>query len=221
MWYAQTPRRRLGQMILDATIVGWTLVWVWFGVWVHHLIVALALPALRMNKAGSGFMTLMQDTAARVRDVPLAGDALQQAFLGMSSTGGDVAGAGWEFAQRIERLGIALGIATSAGPILLAVVPWLVVRITFYRRAAAASRFIDDEADLDLFALRALANQPMPKLAAISDDPVRDWRAGDATVVRRLASLDLRSRGLTVPKRVAPAAPVGGGTSGGATSTDA
>ena len=93
---------------------------------------------------------------------------------------GDVAGAGWEFAQRIERLGIALGIATSAGPILLAVVPWLVVRITFYRRAAAASRFIDDEADLDLFALRALANQPMPKLAAISDDPVRDWRAGGA-----------------------------------------
>lgn len=57
----------------------------------------------------------------------------------------------------------------------------------------------------------------MPKLAAISDDPVRDWRAGDATVVRRLASLELRSRGLTVPKRVAPAAPVGGGTSGGAT----
>lgn len=218
MWYAQTPRRRLGQMILDVTIVAWTLVWVWFGVWVHHLIVGLAGPALRMNKAGSGFMTSMQDTAARVRDVPIAGDALEHAFLGMSSTGGDVAGAGWEFAQRIERLGIALGIATAAGPILLAVVPWLAVRITFYKRAAAASRFIDDDADLDLFALRALANQPMPKLAAISDDPVRDWRAGDATVVRRLANLELRSRGLSLPSRMARAT---AGGDGGSTAADA
>ncbi|MDO5712008.1 MAG: hypothetical protein Q4P32_09765 [Micrococcales bacterium] len=203
MWYAQTPRRRLGQMILDVTIVTWTLVWVWFGAWVNDLIVGLAQPALRINKAGSGFTTTMLDTAARVRDVPIAGDALEKAFLGMSSTGGDVAGAGWDFAQRIQRLGLALGIATSAAPILLVVVPWLVVRIGFYRRAAAASHFIDADPDLDLFALRALANQPMPKLAAISDDPVGDWRAGDIAVVRRLANLELRSRGLKLPAELA------------------
>ena len=42
--------------------------------------------------------------------------------------------------------------------------------------------------DLDLFALRAMANQPMHVLAAISDDPVRAWRSGDRRVIDALAA---------------------------------
>ena len=64
---------------------------------------------------------------------------------------------------------------------------------------SAGQRFIDESADLDLFALRAMANQPMHKLARVSPDPVRDWRSGDPDVVRALALLELRDGGLTPP----------------------
>ena len=72
-------------------------------------------------------------------------------------------------------------------------------RTPWAREATAGQRFIDESADLDLFALRAMANQPMHRLARVSDDPVRDWREGDAEVVRALALLELGDAGLTPP----------------------
>ena len=62
---------------------------------------------------------------------------------------------------------------------------------------------MDGPADLDLFALRAMAHQPVHRLAAVSDDPVRAWRDGDAAVVRALALLELEEAGLTPPPPVA------------------
>ena len=56
-------------------------------------------------------------------------------------------------------------------PILIVVAFWFALRLRFVRRAGAAQQFIDAAPDLDLFALRAMANQPMPRLARISDDP--------------------------------------------------
>ena len=53
--------------------------------------------------------------------------------------------------------------------------------------------------DLDLFALRAMANQPMPRLAAVSDDPAGAWRRGDDEVIHALALLELREVGLRPP----------------------
>jgi hypothetical protein len=69
-------------------------------------------------------------------------------------------------------------------------------RAAFVRRASAGRRLVDSAADLDLFALRALAHQPLHRLAAISDDPARAWRERDRTVVARLAALELRDAGL-------------------------
>ena len=67
------------------------------------------------------------------------------------------------------------------------------------RRATAAQRFIDAEPDLDLFALRAMANQPMPRLAKVSDDPAGAWRRGDLDVIHALALLELKDSGLRPP----------------------
>ena len=66
-------------------------------------------------------------------------------------------------------------------------------RVRFVLQASAGSevhRLVT--ADLELFALRAMANQPMHRLARVSADPVRAWREGDPDVVRRLAMLELR-----------------------------
>ena len=77
---------------------------------------------------------------------------------------------------------------------------WSVLRIRFIRQASAAQGLIDDAADLDLFALRALARQPMPRLARISADPGGAWRRGEPDVIYRLAVLELRDAGLHPPK---------------------
>jgi hypothetical protein len=74
------------------------------------------------------------------------------------------------------------------------------------RRAAAGRALIDSAADLDLFALRALAHQPLHRLAVISDDPAAAWRERDPATVRRLAALELASVGLR-PERLPGAAP--------------
>jgi len=92
-----------------------------------------------------------------------------------------------------------LGLVTAGLPILFAVLIWLPRRIRFSRRATAAQRFVDSAADLRLFALRAMANQPMHRLAAISHDPVAAWRDNEEKVVARLAALELRSTGLRPP----------------------
>ena len=85
-------------------------------------------------------------------------------------------------------------------PVLVSLLGYLPRRWRFVREATAGQRFIDSSADLDLFALRAMAHQPMHLLARVSDDPVRAWRDGRPDVVRALALLELRDAGLTAPR---------------------
>jgi len=99
----------------------------------------------------------------------------------------------------VHRLSWALGISLAVIPILCVGVFFLPLRWRFVREATASARFIDAAEDLDLFALRALARQPMYVLAKISDDPAGAWRARDPEVVTALARLELRDAGLAVP----------------------
>jgi len=48
----------------------------------------------------------------------------------------------------------------------------------------------------ELLALRALTSRTTVELSAVSDDPLGDWRRGDADVVAALATLELRNSGL-------------------------
>ena len=89
--------------------------------------------------------------------------------------------------------------STALVPILIVGLFWFALRLRFARRASAAQRFIDAAPDLDLFALRAMAKQPMPRLAAVSDDPAGAWRRGDDEIIRALALLELREVGLRPP----------------------
>ena len=87
----------------------------------------------------------------------------------------------------------------AAIPIATLAAIWLPLRVRFVRRINASQRFIDSAADLELFAVRALAHQPIAALAAIDPDPVARWRAGDPAVIRALAQLELRDEGLHAP----------------------
>jgi hypothetical protein len=102
----------------------------------------------------------------------------------------------------VHRLAWVLGIAIATIPILTVGVFFLPVRWRFAREASAGARFVDAAEDLDLFALRALARQPMHVLAKVSDDPSGAWRARDREVVTALAALELRDCGLSLPTRL-------------------
>jgi hypothetical protein len=77
---------------------------------------------------------------------------------------------------------------------------WLPRRVAWAREAGAASRLRMDGADLELFAIRAVANRPLRELRRVSDDPAGALRAGEHEA---LADLELRALGLRARPRKA------------------
>jgi len=197
--YADLPARRTVQLLTDVFILCWIGAWAWVGRLVHESVLALRSPADALVNAGGSFGQSMTGAGQQLGKVPAIGDDLQKPFQSAAGTGNDIAQIGRDLGIAVDRLALILGLVTALTPILLVVGIWLLTRVRFTRRASAAQRFVDADADLDLFALRAMARQPMHKLAGISDDPAGAWRNRDAGVVRQLALLELRSSGLRPP----------------------
>lgn len=184
----------------DLGLVLWCVLWTLAGRAVHGLVMGLAEPARRLQEAATQFGTAATDAGTAVSQVPFAGDDLQGAFGRLAAVAAEADAAGVQFGTTVTHLALALGLAVALAPILGLGIPCVLSRVRFARRASAAARFLDSEDDLDLFALRALSNQPLPRLAAISNDPVTAWRHGDREIIASLAALELRSVGLRPPR---------------------
>ncbi|OAB87008.1 hypothetical protein AWH69_11525 [Janibacter melonis] len=198
--YADLPARRTAQVVSDLLMIAWVWGWVWAGRTVHDVTMRLAEPGRRLEGAGSGFREKMTSAGNGVDDLPLVDDKVATPFREAAGAGTDIESAGRDLVDAVERLSTALGLVTAVVPIVLVLLVWGTLRYRFVRHATAAQRFMDSDADLDLFALRAMAGQPMPRLAAISPDPVGAWRRRDPDVVRALALLELRDAGLRPPR---------------------
>jgi len=74
--------------------------------------------------------------------------------------------------------------------------PWLFLRIQFFRRKWTVIALAQTPAGEQLLALRALANRPLRKLTEVDGDPVGAWRREEPAAVRGLAALELRSAGV-------------------------
>ena len=199
--YSDLPVRRTRQVLADLLVVAWVVLWVWVGRVVHDAVAVLAGPGRELAEAGSSFRGTMTSAGDSVDDLPLLDDRIAGPFRTAAEAGSGIENAGNSFADAVETAAVVLGVVTALVPIVLVVLWWLVVRVRFARRAGAAQRFVDGAPDLDLFALRAMANQPMERLARISSDPAGSWRRGDADVVRALAVLELRECGIKAPPR--------------------
>lgn len=197
--YADTPARRTRQVASDAWMLLWVLAWIWVGVKVDDLVMNLAAPGRRIAEAGTGLEGGLQDAGDRVASVPLVPDGVRTPFERASGAGASLRSAGTAQVSAVDTLATFLGVIIAVMPIIILLVIWLPIRVRFVRRAAGAQRFIDGAPDLDLFALRALARQPMTELARVHDDPAGAWRAKDPTVVRALATLELKEAGLLPP----------------------
>ena len=197
--YAQTPWRRARQLLGDLLVLGWVVLWVRVGQWVYDVVGLLAAPGRTLEAAGSSLAESLTSAGDTVARVPLVGDDVRAPFTAAGGAADSIAHAGVEVQEGVHQMALLLGLTVAAIPILLVAGVWLVVRARFVSRARAAGRILDSAADLDLFALRALATQPVRALARVSDDPANAWRRRDPEVVRSLAALELRSLGLREP----------------------
>jgi hypothetical protein len=203
--YADLPGRRTAQILADLGMLVWVCAWAWVGRLVHDTTMALAAPGHQLESAGSGFREQMAGAGDAVRDVPLVGDKVAEPFRRAGGAGTTIERAGTDLVDAVTHLANILGWVTALVPIIVVGLVWVLLRGRFVRRATAAQRFIDAAADLDLFALRAMARQPMRRLAAVSPDPTGAWRRGDQATIRSLALLELRDSGLR-PQSLSPTA---------------
>ncbi|RYU11481.1 hypothetical protein [Nocardioides iriomotensis] len=205
--YADAPGRQARQVIGDLLLVLWVALWVRLATVVRDATLALAAPGEQIEDAGNGLAGKLRDAGATVGDLPLVGDQARAPFDGAGSAADKIAAAGAAQVEAVHTLAFWLSLAVGAIPILIVLAVYVPLRWRFVRQATAGRRFIDASADLDLFALRAMSNQPMHRIARISDDPVRAWRDGDPEVVRALAALELRDTGLGLPRLERPSRP--------------
>lgn len=199
--YADTAGRRTFQVVVDLLFVCWLVAWVWIGLAVHDGTTALAAPGRQTDESATAMAGQLRDAGGRLDDVPLIGDEVATPFDKAADASDGLAEAGRSSVRAVERLALVLGLSIALIPILVVTAFYLPGRVRFVREATAGLRFIDSADDLDLFALRALTNQPMRVLARISDDPAGDWRRRDQAVVARLAELELKDVGLR-PRRM-------------------
>ena len=204
--YADLTGRRTLQILSDVGVLAWVALWAWVGRAVHDATTRLAAPGYTLQGAGSGFRDQMARAGQSVSDVPLVGDSLAEPFQRAGNAGTSIEQAGKDLVSAVDSLALLLGWVTALVPIVLVVFVWAVLRGRFIRRATAAQRFIDEAADLDLFALRAMARQPMSRLARVCDDPDGAWRRSDTEMIRALAVLELRDSGLRPPPATVPVA---------------
>ncbi len=197
--YADLPARRRGQVLADLLMVAWILLWAKVGHAVHDSALSLAEPGHRLQDAGSSFRERLKTAGEGVDDLPLLDDRVAEPFRDAAGAGTSIEDAGRDLVDAVERLATTLGWVTALTPVLIVGAFWLAARLRFVRRATAAQSLVDSVDDLDLFALRAMANQPLQRLARISPDPAGAWRRGDTETIRELAGLELAACGLRPP----------------------
>ena len=197
--YAKRPAKMIGQLVGDGFVVLWAVGWAIVAIFVHRVIEVLATPARETARTAMRLAENFRQAAAEAAKVPVAGEQMRRPLDAAAGTLGNLIDSANDQVVSIERLALIVGWLVFLIPVATVVAFWLPRRIRFYRQAHASQVFLDSLADLDLFALRAMAAQPLYVLAEISDDPVQAWRSGDREVINKLAEVELKRNGLQLP----------------------
>ncbi len=198
-WYAETRLRRTRQLVADIVAVLALALCLWVGHSVHDATTRLAGPGRSLESAGAGLADRLGQAATAAGGVPLAGDALRTPLDAAGGAARSIEQAGVDQQHAVTNLARTLGLVTGGVPAAFVLVLWLPRRIRFARTASAAARLRESGLGLDVFAVRALARQPISVLARLPKDPAAGWRQRDPEVIAALAELELRDLGLRRP----------------------
>lgn len=203
--YARQPRRLVAQVLVDLFVLGWVVLWWLLSRLARTAVLAVAAPARQAASTAGRISSSFRDVSEQAGQVPGVGGDLRRPLDAAAGSFTDLVAAADQQVASIERLAHLVGWLVFLAPAALLLVAWLPRRIASVLRAQAAQRYVDSGFALDLFGLRALVSQPPQVLAAITPDPAGAWRSGDATVIPKLAEIELRRSGLTAPPRPAAA----------------
>ena len=196
--YATTPARLGVQLFSDFAVFVWTATWLLVGVAVYDAISTIADAGRQVENGANGIAGNLASAGRGAQHIPVVGDAVSTPLSSASEAALDIAGAGHDLDTTASWLAVLLAMAVVALPILIAVMPWLFLRLRFFRRKRTVIALAATPAGEQLLALRALTNRPPRKLTAVSADPVGGWRREDPVTIRALAALELRSAGITI-----------------------
>jgi hypothetical protein len=199
--YATTPGRLLAQLFSDVVVITWTFVWVLVGIAVHTAVSTIASVGRQVQGGANGVADSLKSAGHSADQIPLVGDTVSKPLTAASKAALDIAGAGHSLDTTATWLAVLLAVAVASPPILALAMPWLALRIRFFRRKWTVTALAATPAGEQLLALRALANRPLRRLASVNADPVDAWRNGDPAAIRGLANLELRSAGIRVRVR--------------------
>jgi hypothetical protein len=179
----------------------WTTIWVLVGLAVYDAIATIAEAGRQVESGTKGIAGSLASAGHGAQRIPLVGDAVSEPLTSASQAASNVASAVHNLDTTASWLAVLLAMAVVALPILVAVLPWLFLRLRFFRRKWVVTGLAATPAGQQLLALRALTNRPPRKLVALSEDPVGGWRREDPVTIRALAAVELRSAGIRVPAR--------------------
>ena len=192
-WYAEMPALRARQVLTDAAVLAWTVLWLAVGREVHRAVDRLGDPGRQLQQAGDGLTSGLSDAAERADDVPLVGDELRGPLDLAGRAGEAVRAAGQAQEQAVESLALLLATAVVVLPVLWALSRWLPPRLRWARDVQAVAVL---RADVELLALRAATAAPLAELARLGPEPVGRWRRGEPGAAERLAALELARLGV-------------------------
>ncbi|MDZ7882000.1 MAG: hypothetical protein U5N53_03390 [Mycobacterium sp.] len=194
--YATRPGRLLAQLVSDVTVLIWTVIWVMVGSAVYTAVATIAEVGRQVQDGADGIAGNLNSAGERADDFPLIGDALAGPLRAASDAAGEIAGAGQSLDSTATWLAWVLALAVAATPILAVAMPWLFLRLRFFRRKLTVLTLASTHAGQELLAMRALANRPLAKLTAIDPDPIGAWRRDDRPAIRGLALLEIHAAGV-------------------------
>ncbi len=197
--YADRPSVGVRQLVTDLLVLAWVAFWIWAANMVYNTVQKLAVPGQKIEGAGEGMAGGLSSAGDKVDNVPAVGDALASPLDQAAGAAESLADAGREQQEAVQNLAVTLVVLLLIVPLALVLFVWLPLRVRWIRRATLATSLRRGRAGRDLLALRALANQPLRRLAPIHPDPANAWRDGEEAVVNSLASLELRTLGLRTP----------------------
>ena len=191
--YAEVSRFRNRQLLQDAALLVWSYLWIRVGMHVHDLVMRLAGPGETVERAGVGLSGTLADISSKVGGLPLVGGSLQAPFAAAGEAGAALQRAGLAQQEVVQDLAQWLGVLLAVIPISYVAYRYLPDRWRWIREAGAASTLRIDAEDLHLFALRAVARQPLYELQRVAPDPAAALAKGE---YEALAALELGSLGL-------------------------